>query len=321
MITQEWLIKTAKKTVPPFKWVIGATALMALAGIVIKWGVNLGVLFLVAGVILVCAVAFICLQWITKLKPAKTNNMAASVAWAMLLFLLAALAFVLSSAVTDWPWKLRTLLDEKITGQHAPQPTYVPPSVPSQAPAALANSNRGNNPKIDSPDSVKPGSSVRVKRFGPSVKNESPLGGNRGDIPYTMELGEDELFTKIVVHWWTVIDGLTVETSKGNHRDFGTTTGIGEHKDQTHRDPIQISADDYITEIKVRVGDYNGYKVITGISFKIHNAKTGKDQTPSFGKDPVQALAAGESREVSGFWGKHGSVLDNIGIFTRTRTD
>jgi|GEM_PF-6266888 len=112
----EFLIKIARKTVPSFKWVIGAAALFSLAAIVIHWGLNLAVLFLVGGVLLIVAVAFIVLWWISRLSPKTASPMAAFLAWSSLLIVVAALVCVLTSATADWPWSIRTWINQHIGG-------------------------------------------------------------------------------------------------------------------------------------------------------------------------------------------------------------
>ena len=108
MITQVKLIEFAKRSVPPFKWAIAGAGLLALAAIVIGWKANLATLLLIAGVILITAMAFIALNWITKLKPGECTAMAVFFAWAMLVLLVLSLGLVLSSAALNQPWPIRS---------------------------------------------------------------------------------------------------------------------------------------------------------------------------------------------------------------------
>lgn len=141
IISPEGLILTAKKAVPSFKWVIGAAALLALAGIVIKWKFNLAALFLVAGILLVAGVAFIVLQWISKLKADKASVMAAFMAWSLLIFLICALLLVLISATCDRPWPIQSVIRRMLDGTNhstiLPPPLKIndSPIVPSPSPA------------------------------------------------------------------------------------------------------------------------------------------------------------------------------------------
>lgn len=118
ILTPEGLILAAKKTVPSFKWAIAGAGCLALAGVVIgsvsKGGISLGTLFLVAGVILVLAIAFLALHWVSKLTPEKTSSMAAFLAWSLLLMLVLALGCVLFSSVANKPWHLRDRIEELI---------------------------------------------------------------------------------------------------------------------------------------------------------------------------------------------------------------
>jgi hypothetical protein len=116
MLNQESLVAAAKRIVPSFKWAVAAAALLALSATVIRWGLNLPTLFLVAGVLLVVAVAFIVLQWVSKLDTKKASVMAAFMAWSSLLFLVVALALVLTSAAFDRPWTLKTMINTWILG-------------------------------------------------------------------------------------------------------------------------------------------------------------------------------------------------------------
>lgn len=115
IFTQDNLLQLAKRSVPSFKWAIGAAGLLALAAIVVKWGLNLPTLFLVAGVLLVLAMAFVALQWVSKLQAGHTSLMATFLAWSLLLMLVAALGMVLSSAALNWPWPLRSWIAHQIT--------------------------------------------------------------------------------------------------------------------------------------------------------------------------------------------------------------
>jgi hypothetical protein len=130
MITQEKLISWAKRSVPSFKWALAAGGLLALASIVVGWGFNLASLFLVSGVLLVLAMAFIALNWVSKLKAAKATLMAVVLAWALLLFLVLSLVFVLTSATFNWPWPIKGWISNQLA-------VAVPGegSVPNQIPA------------------------------------------------------------------------------------------------------------------------------------------------------------------------------------------
>jgi hypothetical protein len=141
MPSPDELIQTATRKLPVFKYVIGGAALLALASVVIKWGVNLPTLLLVAGVLLVGAVAFIALQWLSKLKAEKANAMGLFLGWSLLGLLVAALLVTFTSAVFDQPWSLRSLIERQIgpvatTNKNDP-PKIEPTPAPSPTPAGL----------------------------------------------------------------------------------------------------------------------------------------------------------------------------------------
>jgi len=122
MITQEKLIEFAKRSVPPFKWAIAGAALLALAAVVIEWKADLATLLLVAGVLLVAAMAFVALNWITKLKPGHSTAMAVFFAWAMLVMLVLSLGLVLSSAALNQPWPIRDHIASLFGSKSKPTP-------------------------------------------------------------------------------------------------------------------------------------------------------------------------------------------------------
>jgi hypothetical protein len=111
MADESSLVSAAKKRVPSFNWVMGAAALFFLAAGVIRRGQNLASVLLVVGALLVGAMALIALNWISKLKPQKTNRMAVATAAALLFLLIASLGLVLCSATFDWPFRLRSWIN------------------------------------------------------------------------------------------------------------------------------------------------------------------------------------------------------------------
>ncbi len=113
MWTQFKLIEIAKKSVPSFKWVIGGAAIFGLAAIILKGGAHLATSILVAGILLVFAVALIVLNWVSKLRPGKTSVMAVSMAWSFLIILVASVSCLFFSAVLDWPWPVRTWISNQ----------------------------------------------------------------------------------------------------------------------------------------------------------------------------------------------------------------
>jgi len=130
VLSQEYLINFAKKSVPSFKWVIGAAAVLALAATVLQWGVKPLALGFLAVFLLVLAVALVVLQWIARLKPAQSSRLAVAMAWAFMLLLVAVPALALTSAATDWPWPLKTAISRAIN----PGPERLA-IVPAAAPA------------------------------------------------------------------------------------------------------------------------------------------------------------------------------------------
>jgi hypothetical protein len=116
MTTSEGLIETAAKKLPVFKYAIGGAALLALAAVVIKGGSNLPTVLLVAGVILVAAVALLALHWLSKLKAQRANSMAVFLGWSLLILLVASLVAVLTSAVFNKPWSLQAVIERQIGG-------------------------------------------------------------------------------------------------------------------------------------------------------------------------------------------------------------
>jgi hypothetical protein len=108
------LVKEAARKLPVFKYVIGCAALLALAGVVIKWGINLPSVLLVGGVLLVGAVALVALNWVARLKHGKANSMALFFGWSTLLLLVAMLVVVFTSAVFDAPWSLRSVIERQL---------------------------------------------------------------------------------------------------------------------------------------------------------------------------------------------------------------
>ncbi len=137
ILSQEGLIKTAKKIVPSFKWAIGGAGLLALAAIVLKWQLNLATLFLVAGVLLVLGMAFVALQWISKLQAGKTSMMAAFVAWSLLVMLVVSLGFVVSSAALNWPWPFRSWIEKQLNFVSTAEPPKIAEPVTSLQPTAV----------------------------------------------------------------------------------------------------------------------------------------------------------------------------------------
>lgn len=146
------------------------------------------------------------------------------------------------------------------------------------------------------------------------------IGGSSGDNEYCVYVPSGDYLKKVTVHWWSAIDGIQLETSSGQTLTFGSTRGLGEHPEQTHHDSIEVGKDKYIKQVFVAVGKFHDYRVITGISFVIHDNQDGKDSRRGFGPDlPNQAMDADAGHEIIGFWGWHGSVVDCIGIITRAR--
>ena len=114
LLDQENLIKAAKLAVPSFKWVLGASGLLALAAIIVTWGVNIPTLLLVSGVTLIFAVALVVMQWISRLRPEKAVPMAGFVAWSALIILVGSLGSLFSSATLDVPWPIRTWIQRSL---------------------------------------------------------------------------------------------------------------------------------------------------------------------------------------------------------------
>ncbi|HYC70658.1 MAG TPA: hypothetical protein VEB66_05590 [Opitutaceae bacterium] len=110
MFTKQELINYAQKSVPSFKWVSGAAALLAMAAVVLEWGVNVGALALVGLILLAFAIALLGLKAITRLKPGQTSVIAVFMTWAFMLTMVAFLAMGVSSAAIDRPWPARTAI-------------------------------------------------------------------------------------------------------------------------------------------------------------------------------------------------------------------
>jgi hypothetical protein len=132
---QEKLIQLARKSVPSFRWAIGAAGLLALAAIVAAWKINLATLLLIAAVLIMLAVAFVALNWIAKLKPGQSSTLAAFFAWSMLLMFVLAIGCVLSSAVVNQPWPIRDWISGQLQPGATAHQTAAPTTVTDDTPA------------------------------------------------------------------------------------------------------------------------------------------------------------------------------------------
>lgn len=163
--------------------------------------------------------------------------------------------------------------------------------------------------KLDPPDDL----AKKVKADDLSISKA--IGGTAGDEQYGAYLAAGEHITDIWVDWWTAIDGIRIRTNKGAEYTFGHMGGSGNHPEQTHHEHIdKLGPDDYITAIDVHVGELKSYTVITGIQIHFN----GKKDAVTYGAQPTnRTLAAAKGWAIVGFWGWHGSVIDEIGIITR----
>ena len=116
--TSDTLIDTALRRVPGFVWVIGGAALLALAGIIIRWGFNLATLTIPSCIIVVAAVVLMILWWISKLPPKVQRILATIAVCCFFLFALVAVCLVVASAVKNSPWPLKEWISQHI----APDP-------------------------------------------------------------------------------------------------------------------------------------------------------------------------------------------------------
>lgn len=110
VITPEFLVNTAKKSVPSFRWVVAAAATLALAATVLQWGASLQSLVVAAAVLLFGAVALMTLQWIAKLKPKDSSTLAVVAAWTFMGTIIVSVVLGLTSAAADTPWPLRSYI-------------------------------------------------------------------------------------------------------------------------------------------------------------------------------------------------------------------
>jgi hypothetical protein len=184
----------------------------------------------------------------------------------------------------------------------------------------IANGENSDKPNLDNSLFPKPPDALYKELTTKQLIIKPVEGGKSGDQGYYAYLAPGEYFTKITTHWWSAIDGLELATSSGQTLTFGSTDGVGDHREQTHHDSFTLTKDQYITSVVVKTGDFkphsNNYRVITGITFVIHN-KDGSLESKHFGEPTGSTLAADPGQEICGFWGWHGSVLDCIGIITR----
>ena len=115
-MNEEILIKTAKKLIPSFKWAIAGAGLLALAAVILRLGFNIATLSLVGALIFILGMAFIVLNWISKLRPEKASAMAAFWGWSLSVLLIAGFVFLFTSAAFDFPWHLKTYIQRILEG-------------------------------------------------------------------------------------------------------------------------------------------------------------------------------------------------------------
>jgi hypothetical protein len=146
--------------------------------------------------------------------------------------------------------------------------------------------------------------------------HEPLLGGCSGPTEYSHILAEGEYFTEVTVCWWSAIDGIIFKTSNGKQWEIGQARGHGKKPWQNHTNSFTLKKGQYLKGVHATVGEQNGWVVIKDITFEFEGLTA-----QHFGMEAAKEslCPVEDGREIVGFWGWYGQLLDAVGGITRKR--
>lgn len=112
--SERGILAFAIRNLPAFRYIVGAAGILILAAIVIQMGLNLVTISMVAAVLLIGGVVLIVFSWVPNIASKGSSKLAGVLVWFAMVTFMLTIVCLFSSAVSDYPWQIKSWIDERL---------------------------------------------------------------------------------------------------------------------------------------------------------------------------------------------------------------